>query len=301
MSKIKTLKLSEIVHDGGTQQREKIDEKVVADYVEAMNGGVKFPPLVTFFDGAQHWLADGFHRYWAYRGAGIDECEVDVRDGLARDAILYSFGANARHGLRRTNADKAKAVTAMLNDAEWSQWSARKIAEQCGVSNNFVSVIIKKITHVKQPREVSSDDTVGKNYNKIKGEKNVKFTTSSGKTASHTVKNPVEDPSIEYDDEADYGPSAAELAEITPDDIAAHDMAEVEQSADDERKRKAMEEDFEAFVKLLDSKDPLAEAVEKRRIAEERYAGMKAQNNVLIKAVKRLQARLRKANLDWSV
>jgi hypothetical protein len=105
----------------------------------------------------------------------------------------------------------------------------------------------------------------------------------------------------EYGDPADYGPSAAELAEITPDDVAAHDMAETERAADDERKRKAMEEDFAAFVELLNCDDPLAVAVEKRRIAEERYAGMQAQNNVLIKTVKRLQARLRKANLDWSV
>ena len=118
-------------------------------------------------------------------------------------------------------------------------------------------------------------------------------------TPPATTPAPVDN--SEYGDTADYGPSAAELAEITPDDVAAHDMAETERAADDERKRKAMEEDFAAFVELLNCDDPLAVAVEKRRIAEERYAGMQAQNNVLIKTVKRLQARLRKANLDWSV
>lgn len=30
-------------------------------------------------------------------------------------------------------------VMTLLNDAEWSQWSARDIAKACGVSNNYVS------------------------------------------------------------------------------------------------------------------------------------------------------------------
>lgn len=48
---------------------------------------------------------------------------VDVRPGSQRDAILYSLGANAAHGRRRTNADKRRAVQRMLSDEEWSRWS----------------------------------------------------------------------------------------------------------------------------------------------------------------------------------
>ena len=103
-----------------------------------------------FFDGEAYWLADGFHRYRAHERAACAFIAADVKQGTRRDAILYSWGANARHGLPRTNADKRRNVSAALADAEWSKRSDRWIAEKCGVSNNFVGVM---------RAEVSSDDT----------------------------------------------------------------------------------------------------------------------------------------------
>ncbi len=75
----------------------------------------------------------------------LNEIAVEVRQGTQRDAVLYSCGANATHGLRRTNADKRRAVLRLLEDSEWSQWSDREIARQCGVSNRFVSNLRKSI------------------------------------------------------------------------------------------------------------------------------------------------------------
>nr|WP_244557034.1 hypothetical protein [Fulvimarina manganoxydans] len=63
---------------------------------------------------------------------------ADIRQGTRRDAILHSVGANATHGMRRTNADKRRAVTRLLEDAEWAAWSDREIARRCGVSQPFV-------------------------------------------------------------------------------------------------------------------------------------------------------------------
>ena len=37
-------------------------------------------------------------------------------DGGLRDAILFSVGANAAHGLRRTNADKRRTVLLLWED-----------------------------------------------------------------------------------------------------------------------------------------------------------------------------------------
>jgi len=37
-----------------------------------------------------------------------------------RNAVLHAIGANAIHRLRRSNADKRKAVEMMLADDEWS-------------------------------------------------------------------------------------------------------------------------------------------------------------------------------------
>lgn len=60
--------------------------------------------------------------YHAYRAAGVDEVPAEVRTGTLRDAVLYSVGANAAHGLRRSNAGKRRAVETLLADAEWAAW-----------------------------------------------------------------------------------------------------------------------------------------------------------------------------------
>lgn len=139
------LSLDKIKIDGGTQSRAKIDQDVVSEYADNMRDGAKFPPVIVFHDGAEYFLADGFHRYHAAKKAGSPGIKCDVREGTLRDAILYSFGANADHGLRRTPADKRKAVMAMLSDIEWQDWSDREIARQCCVSHPFVAAIRKEM------------------------------------------------------------------------------------------------------------------------------------------------------------
>lgn len=134
-----TLKLTDIRIDGGTQPRAAIDKAVVADYAKAMQAGAEFPPIVVFFDGVQHWLADGFHRYHACRRRAAATMVAEVHEGTRRDAVLYAVHANAAHGLRRTNADKRRAVETLLTDAEWRQWSDREIARRCGVNHHLVA------------------------------------------------------------------------------------------------------------------------------------------------------------------
>lgn len=134
-----TLALDKIRIDGGTQMRADLNEDVVAEYAQIVRDGGDFPPVVVFFDGSKHWLADGFHRHFAYQRAGAVEIPADTRKGSKRDAILHSVGANAEHGLRRTNADKRKSVETLLADKEWKAWPQAKIAQACGVSREFVN------------------------------------------------------------------------------------------------------------------------------------------------------------------
>lgn len=136
---MKKLNLNAIRIDGGTQSRVAIDNDAVSDYAEAVKVGIEFPPVVVFHDGADYWLADGFHRFHAHGQAGKASIPADVRAGTVRDAILYSLGANCTHGLRRSNADKRKAVETMLRDTEWAAWSDSKIAKACGVSDKTVA------------------------------------------------------------------------------------------------------------------------------------------------------------------
>lgn len=122
----------------GTQMRVALDQGVVAEYAEAMKDGAAFPPGVAYFDGSNHWLADGIHRLFAHRKIGAKTMEVELHQGTQRDAILYAVGANAKHGLRFTREDKRRAVLTLLEDDEWSQWSDREIARRCGVSPDTV-------------------------------------------------------------------------------------------------------------------------------------------------------------------
>jgi DNA modification methylase len=132
--------------DGGTQPRAALDETIIQEYADALRAGDTFPAVVAFHDGAAYWLADGFHRVNAALRAGVTLLQVDVRQGSQRDAILYSAGVNATHGLRRTNEDKRRAVTRLLSDPEWSQWSDREIGRRCAVTHPFVSAIRSELS-----------------------------------------------------------------------------------------------------------------------------------------------------------
>lgn len=137
--------------DGGTQMRAQLDDSTVFEYTQAMaaaNGWGTFPAVVAYYDGTTYWLGDGFHRVQAYRDAfpgSSDGVPVEVRSGTRRDAILHAAGANASHGLRRTNADKQRAVETLLRDNEWSQWSNAEIARRCAVDEKTVRNMRSKL------------------------------------------------------------------------------------------------------------------------------------------------------------
>lgn len=144
--------LHSIQTDGGTQMRAALNQDTVEEYRSYMaeNGWGDFDPVVVYYDGAAYWLADGFHRIEAYRKVGVSVGDTlvpaIVHAGARRDAILHAAGANARHGLRRTNADKRRAVETVLRDAEWSQWSNEEIARRCAVDPKTVGAIRKELT-----------------------------------------------------------------------------------------------------------------------------------------------------------
>lgn len=146
------IQVARIRTDGGTQMRAEIDEAVVNEYAALMADGHKFPPIVVYHDGTNYWLADGFHRLLAHelryqrKNNPVEKIACDVRSGDRRAAVLHAARANADHGLRRTNADKRRAVLALLEDEEWSQWSDREIARQCRVSPSTVAAVKESLS-----------------------------------------------------------------------------------------------------------------------------------------------------------
>ena len=127
------------IGDGGAQMRVEMKPDVVREYADEMAAGALFPAVVVYYDGTDYWLGDGFHRVAAARKLERETIEAEVLDGGERDAILHGIGSNASHGLRRTQADKRRAVERLLRDEEWSKWSNRKIAEAARVDHKTVA------------------------------------------------------------------------------------------------------------------------------------------------------------------
>jgi hypothetical protein len=135
-----------IRRDGGTQMRAALDVATVHEYHDLIRdaGGV-WPfrdPVRLVHDGAVYWLVDGFHRLQAWTmhyGDPAPGVPAIVVSGDQRAAVLAAVGANADHGLRRSDADKRIAVDRLLAVPEWSAWSDGEIARRCAVSRPFVS------------------------------------------------------------------------------------------------------------------------------------------------------------------
>lgn len=134
-----SLPLSSIRLDGGTQCRASLDAEHIATLADAWQDGAKIPAVVVFHDGSNYWLADGFHRYHAAQKCEFRDIEADVRSGTRCDAVKFALGANAAHGLRRTNADKRRAVEIALK--EFPKLSDREIARICAVGHPLVAEV----------------------------------------------------------------------------------------------------------------------------------------------------------------
>jgi len=133
-----TLQTTLIRTDGGTQPRSQLDIATIAEYAESMADGATFPPVVAFHDGADYWLADGFHRLAAAQQLGLADVGADVRQGTLQDAQWYSYSVNQAHGLRRSNGDKRRAVESALAHPYANRYSLREIASHCGVSKSTI-------------------------------------------------------------------------------------------------------------------------------------------------------------------
>ncbi len=135
-----TLPLDVLILDADIQPRETMSNALIREYAELYRDGHTLAPITVFQDGADYWVADGFHRVTAALEAGLSEINVDLEVGTKRDAINYSCGAN-KHGKARTPKDKRRAVGRLIADPEWQGWSNVEIARHCGVAQSFVAKI----------------------------------------------------------------------------------------------------------------------------------------------------------------
>ena len=144
-TELMTIPLS-CIKDGGAQMRVEMSPEIIGEYAEAMLGGAVFPPVILYFDGTDYWPGDGYHRIEGTRKIGRDAIDAEVRKGTARDAILCGVGSNAFHGLRRTQADRRKAIVLLLTDPEWARLSDRKLGELANVDHKTIGKIRRELS-----------------------------------------------------------------------------------------------------------------------------------------------------------
>ncbi|GHT27595.1 hypothetical protein FACS18942_07140 [Planctomycetales bacterium] len=127
--------------DLDTQIRVGLDADAVADYVMAMQRGDKFPPIMVYLDEVtgEYILVDGFHRYAAHQQSRPDEnILAEVSKGKIDAARWVAIGANKTNAVRRTTADKQRAVRMALTHSYGRCMSNRQIAEYVGVDEGTV-------------------------------------------------------------------------------------------------------------------------------------------------------------------
>jgi len=186
--------LEKIRIDGDTQARAKLNENVVAEYAAHMRDGDTFPPLIVFFDGTDYWLADGFHRYFAYKQHGTLDVEVEIKEGTKDDALLYASGAAARRGLPLTHQDLKCIIKRMSEHPERSQWTNTMIGKHVGCSSMTVGRIKRELEKESAPTSTTK---------KYKDKDGKEKTVNTAKLATNKPKEPEPKPEPEDDELGD--------------------------------------------------------------------------------------------------
>lgn len=142
--------LDDIRIDGGTQPRVEVNQQTVDEYAEKLD---TLPPPDVFFDGANYWLADGFHRYHAHRKKkrGVISCRKHI--GTVRDAILFAIVANSENPLQLTPQDRRHICRMLLSDEEWGKWSDKDIAAQGRVGRGLVAAVRAEMKEEERERK----------------------------------------------------------------------------------------------------------------------------------------------------
>lgn len=143
-SSTKKVPVEEIEMDHRCQARAIVDHDAIEEYAAAYRAGRSLPPPEVFQVSGKLYLVDGFHRVPAAITAGVGFLRVAiVGQGTLDDAIWYATGVNASHGVRRSNADKRRAVQMAL--ALRADESDRAIAAHCSVSHTFVATVRREL------------------------------------------------------------------------------------------------------------------------------------------------------------
>jgi hypothetical protein len=235
-----------------------------------MQAGAVFPPVIVFEGADGIVLADGFSRHAAADDAGLTDIECEVHQGTKRDAALYACGANATHGQRRTNADKRKAVSRLLKDKEWGEWTDRQIAEAAGVSHVFVATVRKELR--------AAGDLEAVTNRKAKGGKSYPSRRKPRKSVKAKPAQPDPEPQPEPEQEPRDNHPEVEPAQPEPNDSIADMMAKARETLG----KNGSEDESEPVIPGMDDRKIVTIQDLKEFIAEAERRGVKPDAKVLL-------------------
>ncbi len=152
------LPLSRIVIDEAIQVRmDGLDSERVEQYTIIVENGGEMAPIIVFEDAdGAYLLADGFHRVEAYRRAGRDVIQAQVKKGGYEAAYEFAEDANLEHGLAYSNDDKKNILRRRIRQGRtWFEWSGdgilnprvsyNEMARQLGVSQPTITSWVNNI------------------------------------------------------------------------------------------------------------------------------------------------------------
>lgn len=171
-----TLALDAIALDADLQPRAQIHNDVLDDYGQLLVDGVRFPPIVVFFDRVTNWLADGYHRWHAHKALGLPRIAADVRQGSKREALLHSLSANAEHGRQRGSADFRKAYDIAVRNELCAPWDANAVRDLIQCSGRWALELTKRAREERgreRDEAIVSAKASGKNHSEIAKETGV--------------------------------------------------------------------------------------------------------------------------------
>lgn len=146
--------LEKILDDHSLQIRVENDTDQIDNLVEAMEQGADIPPIDLYakdeFADPSYLIGDGWHRYYAAKASKRKEILAIIHPGGRPAALKHALGANASHGLRRSNKDKRHAVEVAL--AEFPKLSNRAIADICKISHQLVNKLRSQVATVATSR-----------------------------------------------------------------------------------------------------------------------------------------------------
>lgn len=106
---MQTMRIEKLVLDWNLYPRHDTDKTQVRRMVAALAAGEIFPPILC--DKRSLRIVDGFHRYHAYKRAGVEEVLVITK--AYRDEaeiLLEAVTMNARHGVPLQPYDQARSI-----------------------------------------------------------------------------------------------------------------------------------------------------------------------------------------------